>query len=169
MRWSATPSIPAWSLSRLAPPPAIDRVAHCHQRAYATATSLPQSDAQKSIPKPGPPKPNAPFIIFDRNAKRLQRNRAAVKRKISEDGQEYTGDKGYASRQTDYVRNALAENVAERLLDVKRAHTNIVEIGSGPGLLRHFIDAKQTGTKKMILCDSSSQFARESVAGEQLY
>lgn len=58
---------------------------------------------------------------------------------------------------TDYVRMASAENISERILDIRRNYDTIVEIGSGPGYLRHFLDQAGTGVKKIIMCDSSRE------------
>lgn len=60
---------------------------------------------------------------------------------------------------TDYVRTAIAENISERLLDIKRQFGTIVEIGSGPGNLRHVLDAKRMNLEKIIMCDSSGEIA----------
>lgn len=62
---------------------------------------------------------------------------------------------GHASRETDYLREAAAANLSERLLDVKRDFETIVELGAGAGYLRRYLDAKVTGTKKIIMCDTS--------------
>lgn len=53
---------------------------------------------------PGPPPAQAttPFEVFDRNAKRRQRDRAAVR------------DGGEKSRVTDYLRSEVADRMAER-------------------------------------------------------
>lgn len=58
---------------------------------------------------------------------------------------------------TDYVRMAAAENICERIMDIRRNYETIVEVGSGPGYLRHFLDAERTGVKKIIMCDSSRE------------
>ena len=47
---------------------------------------------------------NQPFTVFDRNMKRLQRDRAAAKN----DGED--------SRTVDYLRNEVADRMIERLL-----------------------------------------------------
>lgn len=95
-------------------------------------------------PAPGAPSgPNSPFTIFDRNAKKQQRSRAAQRRG------------GEASRQTDYLREAVAENLCERLYDIKRDFETIVDLGSGAGFIARHLDAERTGTKRIIMCDSS--------------
>ncbi|KDN53020.1 S-adenosyl-L-methionine-dependent methyltransferase [Tilletiaria anomala UBC 951] len=117
----------------------------------------PGTSPQTTNPKPGPPKPNSPFTIFDRAVKVAQKDRAASRRPVSADRRSFEGNPGDSSRLTDYVRSALAENVAERLLDIKRPHSTIVEIGSGPGSLRQFLDVSQTKTQRLIMCDSSEK------------
>ncbi|KIS65875.1 uncharacterized protein UMAG_10976 [Mycosarcoma maydis] len=112
-----------------------------------------------AAPAPGPPKPNSAFTIFDRATKRLQKDRAALKPSISKSQFGYGFDdnskRGEASRQTDYVRHAIAESLADRVQDIKRDLTTIVELGAGPGLLRHYLDAQGCSTKKIIMCDTS--------------
>jgi NADH dehydrogenase [ubiquinone] 1 alpha subcomplex assembly factor 5 len=50
---------------------------------------------------------SSPFAVFDRTAKRIQRDRAALK------------DGGESSRTVDYLRNEVAERMIERLLVCK--------------------------------------------------
>ena len=50
----------------------------------------------------------APFEVFDRNAKRKQRDRAAMRVDAE------TGEEGAKSRVTDYLRNEVAERMFER-------------------------------------------------------
>ncbi|EST06843.1 Pentatricopeptide repeat [Kalmanozyma brasiliensis GHG001] len=112
-----------------------------------------------AAPAPGPPKPNSPFTIFDRAVKTLQKDRAAVRPSVShtEQGHEFGADstRGDASRETDYVRRAIAESLADRVQDIKRDFPTIVELGAGPGFLRHYLDPQGCGTKKIIMCDTS--------------
>ncbi len=63
--------------------------------------------------------------------------------------------RGEPSRQTDYVRRAIAESLADRVQDIKRDFPTIVELGAGPGFLRHYLDPNGCGTKKIIMCDTS--------------
>ncbi|SJX66554.1 uncharacterized protein SRS1_16782 [Sporisorium reilianum f. sp. reilianum] len=114
-----------------------------------------------AAPAPGPPKPNSPFTIFDRAVKTLQKDRAALRPSVSAQddngGHAFGADstRGEASRQTDYVRRAIAESLADRVQDIKRDFPTIVELGAGPGFLRHYLDAQGSGTKKIIMCDTS--------------
>lgn len=45
-----------------------------------------------------------PYVVFDRNVKRIQRDRAALR------------NKGEDSRTVDYLRNEVADRMIERLL-----------------------------------------------------
>ncbi|SPO31779.1 uncharacterized protein UTRI_06508_B [Ustilago trichophora] len=113
-----------------------------------------------AAPAPGPPKPNSAFTIFDRSAKTLQKDRAALRPSVTaqDDGSHAFGansTRGEASRQTDYVRRAMAESLADRVQDIKRDFPTIVELGAGPGFLRHYLDPKGCGTRKIIMCDTS--------------
>ncbi|CDO68448.1 hypothetical protein BN946_scf184760.g4 [Trametes cinnabarina] len=61
-----------------------------------------------------------PFQVFDRNVKRMQKDRAAAR------------DGGVRSRTVDYVRNEVADNLAERFQDIKRKFHTVLDLGSGP-------------------------------------
>lgn len=63
-------------------------------RGYATASS----------PSPLGAHTLSPFRLFDRNAKRMQKDRAALR------------DSGERSRTVDYVRNEVADRLLERVL-----------------------------------------------------
>ena len=67
-----------------------------------------------SISSTPPPNPNSvgPFQVFDREAKRIQKDRAASR------------DNGERSRTVDYVRESVADSMMERLL----VSTNIFEV-----------------------------------------
>ncbi|KAN0062410.1 hypothetical protein ACQY0O_005294 [Thecaphora frezii] len=132
-----------------------------HASTAAGSASAPST----SNPAPGPPKPNSPFTIFDRSTKRAQKERAAQRKpiEVNASGAQVVGDeasRGEVSRVTDYVRNAIAESLADRVADIKRDFPTIVELGSGAGYLRHFIDPKATGVKKIIMCDTSEAMLR---------
>ena len=62
--------------------------------------------------------PPMAYNIFDREAKRLQRSRAALRRPVNTSGSAYEDMSrcGEVSRLTDYVRDIGAMNLAERLL-----------------------------------------------------
>lgn len=130
-----------------------------HRNASTTPESIltPSSSTKTTNPAPGAPKPNSPFIVFDRGAKHLQRNRAA------------TRNNGQASRLTDYIRDEAAANLSERLLDVKRNFETIVDLGSGAGYLRRHLKHETTGTKKVIMCDTSESALYRDVDEDENY
>ena len=72
-----------------------------HQRSFATEVSSNPS-ASTSRASPSIPNPSA-YAVFDRNAKRMQKNRA-VRKDIKH------------SRLTDYIRDEVAGNLVDRLL-----------------------------------------------------
>ncbi|KAJ2704992.1 hypothetical protein H4R19_005170, partial [Coemansia spiralis] len=83
----------------------------------------------------------APFEVFDRRAKLLQRNRAAGR----------VAD----SRDVDYVRDEVAARVADRLLDIKRRYHTVVELGAGSGHLAKAVDSDMMD--QLIMCEMSPQ------------
>ncbi|KXN89455.1 NADH dehydrogenase [ubiquinone] 1 alpha subcomplex assembly factor 5 [Leucoagaricus sp. SymC.cos] len=90
-----------------------------------------------------PPSFNAvgPYQVFDRNIKRTQRDRAALK------------NGGERSRIVDYVRDEVAERMMERFLDIKRNFNTIVDLGSGPGHFSRLLEPPKV--RKSIMIDSS--------------
>ncbi|KZS97847.1 S-adenosyl-L-methionine-dependent methyltransferase [Sistotremastrum niveocremeum HHB9708] len=112
-------------------------------RSIATAATRPTRAAVASRSTPINPNSVGPFQVFDRNAKRAQRDRAALR------------DGGHRSRTVDYLRNEVAENMIERLLDVKRRFSEIVDVGSGPGHFAKLLD--QNVTDKVTMLDMSEK------------
>lgn len=55
------------------------------------------------------------------------------------------------------MRDMLAESVGERVKDVKRTVEVLIDLGSGPGLVRRYLDAEKLGLKKVVLCDSCEE------------
>ncbi|KAF9478401.1 S-adenosyl-L-methionine-dependent methyltransferase [Pholiota conissans] len=103
-----------------------------HARSFAAISS---SSPPPSINTVGP------YQVFDRNAKRIQRDRAALR------------EGGAKSRVVDYVRDEVAERMLERFLDIKRKFGSILDLGSGPG---HFSKLLETDkVTKSIMLDSS--------------
>ncbi|KAJ2793287.1 hypothetical protein H4R20_006586, partial [Coemansia guatemalensis] len=80
-----------------------------------------------------------PFEVFDRKAKRQQRDRAASR----------TVD----SREVDYLRDEVAARVADRLLDIKRRYHTVVELGAGCGHLAKAVDDDMMD--RLIMCEYS--------------
>lgn len=97
--------------------------------------------------------PGSAYYVFDRYAKQMQRNRAA-ERPLIQDGIVKPETRGEPSRLTDYVRDFGAESLAERLADITRPYSTIVELGAGAGHLRHYI-GKRPGLERLIMCDTS--------------
>ncbi|CAG8662253.1 12422_t:CDS:2, partial [Racocetra fulgida] len=79
------------------------------------------------------------FTVFDRKAKKLQRDRAALDIE--------------ASKQVDYLKDEVAYRLVDRLLDVKRKYDTIVDLGCGCGHVVKHID--QDISKKLLMCDMS--------------
>ncbi|KAF6762042.1 hypothetical protein DFP72DRAFT_842112 [Ephemerocybe angulata] len=69
-------------------------------RNYAAVSSSPSQTNPYTV---------GPYQVFDRNAKRLQRDRAVAR------------DGGDRSRTVDYIRDEIAERMMERFMDIKRA------------------------------------------------
>ncbi|SNX88020.1 uncharacterized protein MEPE_06731 [Melanopsichium pennsylvanicum] len=140
--------------------PLAQSVAHKGNDSVSVRHASTMAGSGAAAPAPGPPKPNSPFTIFDRATKTLQKDRGALKPSIvaQEKGHAFDADstRGQASRQTDYVRRAIAESLADRVQDIKRDFSTIVELGAGPGFLRHYLEPEGSGVKKIIMCDTSS-------------
>ncbi|GAA94755.1 uncharacterized protein L969DRAFT_87517 [Mixia osmundae IAM 14324] len=92
------------------------------QRSYASAA-------------PGMPSTSA-LAVFDRQTKHAQRVRSVRDPVLS--------------RQTDYVKDAVAENMIDRLLDIKRRYPKVVDFGSGAGHLAKFLDPDITQSVLMV-------------------
>ncbi|CAG8548282.1 6404_t:CDS:10, partial [Diversispora eburnea] len=95
-------------------------------RNYATASSTQTPSA---------------FQVFDRNVKKIQRNRAALDVENS--------------RQVDYLKDEIAYRIVDRLLDIKRKFEVVVDLGSGCGhIIKH---VNEDIMKKLIMCDMSEK------------
>ncbi|KAJ6515438.1 S-adenosyl-L-methionine-dependent methyltransferase [Mycena sanguinolenta] len=79
-----------------------------------------------------------PFQVFDRNAKRIQKDRAALR----ED-----------SRTVDYVREEVADRMMERFLDIKRTFSSILDLGSGAGHFTKLLEPDKV--QKAVMVDLS--------------
>lgn len=79
-------------------------------RSFSTTRLAPQASPASGVP-------NGPYHIFDREVKRDQRSRAALRRPVDESGTAFLPEshRGEVSRLTDYVWEAGAESLAERL------------------------------------------------------
>jgi hypothetical protein len=103
----------------------------------------------------------SPFQVFDRQAKRLQKDRAAVR------------DGGNRSRTVDYVRDEVASRMIERFIvsassgklpcclaetrvqDVKRKFSSVLDLGSGSGHLSKLLEPDRA--QKVTMLDLSSK------------
>ncbi|ORZ40427.1 S-adenosyl-L-methionine-dependent methyltransferase [Catenaria anguillulae PL171] len=94
--------------------------------------------ASAAAPSANPLRPSGPPVIFDRNAKKLQRDRAS---------------RHPNSRATDYLKDEIANRLVDRILDVKNKYPTIVDLGSGAGHLVKYLDTDITS--KVIMCDMS--------------
>ncbi|KAI5119596.1 hypothetical protein M0805_005766 [Coniferiporia weirii] len=82
-----------------------------------------------------------PFQVFDRNAKRLQKDSAAAR------------DRGQRSRTVDYVRDEVADRMIERFLDIKRRFGSVLDLGAGTGHFSKLLEPENAG--KSIMLDLS--------------
>ncbi|KAH8092461.1 S-adenosyl-L-methionine-dependent methyltransferase [Cristinia sonorae] len=90
-----------------------------------------------------------PFQVFDRNAKVLQKDRAA------------TLSGGERSRTVDYVRDEIADMLIERFLDIKKNFNSILDLGSGPGHVSRLLETSMT--KRVIMLDSSQRTLKRDI------
>ncbi|KAH9927303.1 S-adenosyl-L-methionine-dependent methyltransferase [Fomitopsis serialis] len=90
-------------------------------------------------------KPGAvgPYQVFDRYAKRLQKDNSALR------------EGGARSRTVDYVRDEVADRMIERMLDIKRKFSSILDVGSGPGHFSKMLEPETT--QKVVMLDSSKE------------
>lgn len=83
------------------------------------------------------------YKVFDREAKRLQKDFAARR------------DRGERSRTVDYLRDEVAERLMERFLDIKRKFDTIIDLGCGPGHFSKLLEPNKT--RKVVMIDSSRE------------
>ncbi|CAG8657384.1 1818_t:CDS:10 [Acaulospora colombiana] len=93
------------------------------------------------------------FSIFNRNTKRLQKDRSASDVE--------------SSRQVDYIKDEIAYRIVDRLLDIKRKFEVVVDLGSGCGHVVKHIDGDLIGnisqrshdiTEKMLNRDKDVKY-----------
>ncbi|KAJ1567644.1 hypothetical protein HK096_009209, partial [Nowakowskiella sp. JEL0078] len=72
--------------------------------------------------------------IFDRNIKRIQRDNSVNNAELS--------------REVDYLKDEIAERIVDRLLDIKRRFSLVVDMGAGSG---HVIKALDMGLLDHII------------------
>ncbi|ORY99569.1 S-adenosyl-L-methionine-dependent methyltransferase [Absidia repens] len=81
------------------------------------------------------------FQVFDRNVKKMQKDRAASDKE--------------ESRVVDYLKDEVAARVSDRLLDIKREFGTVVDLGSGCGHIVKHVDSDML--QKLIMCDMSEK------------
>ncbi|KAH9077223.1 S-adenosyl-L-methionine-dependent methyltransferase [Lactarius deliciosus] len=103
-----------------------------HLRSFASLASSQVNSATQS-----------PFQVFDREAKRSQKDRAVAR------------DGGNRSRTVDYVRNEVADRMIERFLasDIKKKFPSILDLGSGSGHFSKLLEPDRT--QKVTMVDMS--------------
>ncbi|KAG5368943.1 NADH dehydrogenase [ubiquinone] 1 alpha subcomplex assembly factor 5 [Yarrowia sp. C11] len=74
--------------------------------------------------------------VFCKNSKRLQRNRAAANVSVS--------------RETDYLRTEISDRMIERLAFISRQFPEVLDLGSGPGLLEQKLLRGETEDDKLV-------------------
>ncbi|KAJ6451497.1 S-adenosyl-L-methionine-dependent methyltransferase [Mycena vitilis] len=98
-----------------------------------------RSFARRAAISPASPSANphtlGPFQVFDRNAKRIQKDRAALRE---------------GSRTVDYVREEVADRMMERFLDIKRTFGTILDLGSGSGHFTKLLEPDKVQKSVMI-------------------
>lgn len=89
--------------------------------------------------------------VFCKSSKRLQRNRASANPSVS--------------RQTDYLRQEISDRMIERLAFISREFPEVLDLGSGPGLLEQKLLKGETEDDRLVksrfghvtMLDSSEQ------------
>ncbi|KAI0355402.1 S-adenosyl-L-methionine-dependent methyltransferase [Trametes cingulata] len=84
-----------------------------------------------------------PFQVFDRNVKRMQKDRAV------------TRDGGVHNATVDYLRQEISDRMIERFQDIKRKFDTVLDLGAGPGHFSQLLEKEMV--KKAILLDSSEK------------
>ncbi|KAJ7368776.1 S-adenosyl-L-methionine-dependent methyltransferase [Mycena albidolilacea] len=97
--------------------------------------SLARRAALSSASPSANPHTLGPFQVFDRNVKRIQKDRAALR----ED-----------SRTVDYVREEVADRMMERFLDIKRTFGSILDLGSGAGHFTKLLEPEKAQKSLMV-------------------
>eukprot|EP01135_Chromosphaera_perkinsii_P006964 Nk52_evm2s639 gene=Nk52_evmTU2s639 len=99
---------------------------------------------------------NSSVNIFDRQTKRHQKNVAASIALRENDASCF-----------DYIKDEVAERVADRLDDIKRDFPVLLDLGAHSGSLAKFVDGEKIG--KLIQCDiSEANLLRDSPEGYEI-
>jgi NADH dehydrogenase [ubiquinone] 1 alpha subcomplex assembly factor 5 len=89
------------------------------------------------------PMTNAPPLIFDRNRKKMQRNRAAMQ-----------------FEQADFLFDAVITQLNERLLDIKKEFKSILQLGAHDGRMRDHL--KRFNPDQLITTDHADGFVSKA-------
>jgi NADH dehydrogenase [ubiquinone] 1 alpha subcomplex assembly factor 5 len=85
-------------------------------------------------------------MIFNRRIKRIQQSRSAL---------------NPLSKKVDYLKDEVADRMADRFLDIKRHFPKVLDMGSGAGHLIKFIDPECIS--KIVQMDSSQELLYRDV------
>lgn len=88
---------------------------------------------------------DAVMNVFDRKAKNLQKERAA----IAPDVENF-----------DYVKAEVGDRLCDRIYDIKRDFTNVVDLGCGRGYISKNISSDNV--KELICCDTSGTVTEQA-------
>lgn len=95
--------------------------------------------------------PDSPMNVFDRNAKLLQRERAAK----NTDVQLY-----------DYIKDEVGERLADRIFDIKRKFSRALDLGCGRGHVSKRILSESV--EELVLADMSPGFLQQAETTEDV-
>ncbi|XP_011310474.1 NADH dehydrogenase [ubiquinone] 1 alpha subcomplex assembly factor 5 [Fopius arisanus] len=95
--------------------------------------------------------PNSVMNVFDRNAKLLQRERAARDPEV---------------KLYDYLKEEVGFRLADRVFDIKREFQCALDLGCGRGYVSRNIHSDSV--KKLILADMSSSFVEQAMVPENV-
>lgn len=114
------------------------------QRVAIEQKCLYSAGAQKKLPE------DNVMNIFDRNAKRIQKERAALDPEVAV---------------FDYLKEEVGFRLSERILDIKRKFGKVVELGCGRGhLSKHVISSS---VEELVMCDMSPSYLEQAVGPEE--
>lgn len=93
--------------------------------------------------------PDSPMYVFDRNAKLLQRERAANDADV---------------RLYDYIKDEVGDRLSDRIFDIKRKFGRALDLGCGRGHVSKRILSESVD--ELVLADMSPSFLRQAETAE---
>lgn len=90
-------------------------------------------------------KSDSPMNVFNREAKRLQKNRAALRANSGE---------------YDYLKDEVARRIVDRLSDVSRHFPLVLDLGCGKGHIARALS--KTSVSSLVQCDLSEEMVKRS-------